>query len=99
MKANTKVTKATYETVMNRDKSCKLCGSTYWLVLHHLLYKSLGGSSNERNLIVLCTQCHTSKVHPNGKHYFNILLDIQRMNYENLTKHDLKIKNKWEVVK
>lgn len=33
------------------------------LVLHHIVYRSDGGSDSPNNLITLCTQCHTPKNH------------------------------------
>ena len=91
-----KVTKSTYAKVMERDNgTCQLCGSTSWVIAHHIMYLSMSGNSEKENLIVLCTSCHTTKVHANGKMYFPILLEIQRVHYPSLTKQDLKLKNKW----
>lgn len=94
MKAN-KVSKETYHAVMERDKCCQLCGSTTWLIEHHILYKSLMGNSEKENLIVLCTHCHINKVHKNSKYFFILLMELQQKHYPSLTKRDLKLANKW----
>lgn len=46
--------------IIQRDgKRCKLCGSTYWLEAHHIIYKSQGGErTNPLNGIMLCKVCH-----------------------------------------
>lgn len=37
------------------------------LEVHHIKYKSLGGTDNKNNLITLCSKCHTSPNHKKGK--------------------------------
>jgi len=37
------------------------------LQIHHIKYKSLGGTNTPNNLITLCTKCHTSPNHQEGK--------------------------------
>ena len=48
------------QQIIRRDgKRCKLCGSTYWLEAHHIIYKSRGGErTNPLNGIMLCKTCH-----------------------------------------
>lgn len=55
------------EAVLNRDNhTCQVCGKKHTrLEVHHIVYRSQGGSDEENNLITLCEDCH-SKVH-NGK--------------------------------
>ena len=36
------------------------------LRVHHIVFKSMGGSDNKDNLITLCTKCHTPKNHKKG---------------------------------
>lgn len=52
--------------VLHRDNySCQHCGVTKTqLQVHHLIYRSNGGSDLENNLITLCKDCHTD-VHNN----------------------------------
>ena len=48
--------------IIQRDgKACKLCGSTYWVEAHHIIYKSQGGErTNPLNGMMLCKECHTA---------------------------------------
>ena len=69
------VTEETYNKVMQRDKyKCKLCGTTFNLNEHHIVYKSEDRKliNEPTNLIVLCTKCH-ALVHSN-KHYWQPIL-------------------------
>ena len=68
------VTEETYNKVMQRDKCCKLCGTTLNLVEHHIVYRSEDRKliNEPTNLIVLCTKCH-ALVHSN-KHYWQPIL-------------------------
>ena len=68
------VSEETYNKVMQRDKCCKLCGTTLNLVEHHIVYKSEDRKliNEPTNLIVLCTKCH-ALVHSN-KHYWQPIL-------------------------
>ena len=38
--------------------ACALCERTGALHLHHILYRSAGGSNTQDNLIALCPVCH-----------------------------------------
>ena len=70
------VTQETYNKVMQRDKyKCRLCGNTFNLQEHHIVYKSEDRKliNEPTNLIVLCTKCH-ALVHSN-KHYCNLVLN------------------------
>lgn len=40
---------------------CQACGSTYEVSLHHLIYRSQGGTNNPR--LPLCSKCHISGIH------------------------------------
>ena len=75
------VSKETYNAVIERDKyCCRLCGSTNWLALHHIEYRSerrdLINDSN--NCIMLCEKCHR-KVHSNKKQWQPILLEMNKI--------------------
>ena len=52
------------EAVLHRDKyTCQICGKKHTrLEVHHIIYRSKGGTDDEDNLITLCEDCH-SKVH------------------------------------
>lgn len=56
--------------VLARDGyTCQLCkrsGKGVKLVVHHLVFRSKGGTNRVDNLITLCTDCHTTKNHRPG---------------------------------
>ena len=75
------VSKETYSFVIERDKySCRLCGSTNWISLHHILYRSERRDliNNVDNCIMLCENCHR-KVHSNKKKWQPILLEMNKI--------------------
>ena len=50
--------KALGYSIADRDTIlCERCGKTP-CVIHHIVYKSQGGSDEYKNLIALCTGCH-----------------------------------------
>ena len=48
------------EAVLHRDNyTCQCCGKKYVrLEVHHIIYRSKGGTDDEKNLIALCKKCH-----------------------------------------
>lgn len=52
------------EAVLNRDSyTCQICGAKNTrLEVHHIVYRSKGGTDDEDNLITLCESCH-KKIH------------------------------------
>ena len=48
------------EAVLHRDNyTCQCCGKRHIrLEVHHIIFRSLGGTNDERNLITLCEKCH-----------------------------------------
>ena len=59
-----------YKQVLERDKCCRLCGTTNNLHLHHIKYRSEAKDliNEPSNLIMLCSE-HHRLVHSN-KHYW-----------------------------
>lgn len=61
------------EYVLHRDNhkcqnpNCKNKDEKKILEVHHIKYRSLGGTDNQNNLITLCNKCHTSPNHKKGK--------------------------------
>ena len=55
------------EAIINRDNyTCQICGKkNIRLEVHHIIFRSQGGTDDENNLITLCEDCH-SGIH-NGK--------------------------------
>ena len=48
------------EHVLRRDGwRCQLCGSNRNLEVHHREFRSRSGADDERNLITLCSDCHS----------------------------------------
>jgi 5-methylcytosine-specific restriction endonuclease McrA len=54
--------------VMQRDGSCRLCGRRGDLHIHHIDYRSQGGSHEPHNLIALCPK-HHEVVHSDKKKF------------------------------
>ena len=50
------------EAVLHRDKyTCQICGKKHArLEVHHIIYRSQGGTDDENNLITLCESCHSA---------------------------------------
>ena len=48
------------EAVLHRDSyTCQCCGKKHTrLEVHHIIFRSKGGTDDERNLITLCEKCH-----------------------------------------
>jgi hypothetical protein len=68
--------------IRERDgKRCRFCGTTKALHTHHIIYRSERGSNAEENLITLCLG-HHDKVHSNKRHWQPVLLELQRLYYE-----------------
>ena len=55
------------EAIINRDNyTCQICGKkNIRLEVHHIIFRSQGGTDDENNLITLCGDCHNG-IH-NGK--------------------------------
>ncbi len=79
--------KKIYETIAEEEPYCMLCGSTNWLQIHHIFYRSQGGLTIKKNLIRLCKKCH-DMVHTNKKKYQPFLLKIQYNKYGYFTKEE-----------
>ena len=78
-----------YNKIVEEQPYCQLCGSTNWLQIHHIVYRSENGSNDKRNLIRLCSNCH-KLVHSNKKRWQPFLLNMQMHKYGKLSKQDLK---------
>ena len=71
------------EAVMNRDSyTCQICGAKNTrLEVHHIVYRSKGGTDNEDNLITLCESCH-KKIH---KGEINVSLKAKKLKLKEAT--------------
>ena len=49
------------EAILNRDSyTCQICGKKHTrLEVHHIIFRSQGGTDDENNLITLCEDCHS----------------------------------------
>lgn len=55
----TNITPTVYRHVLSRDNgSCVLCGRSYMLQCAHYIPRSHGGLGREKNLVMLCADCH-----------------------------------------
>lgn len=55
--------------VLARDNyTCQVCGKSKGKIfqLHHIIYRSNGGTDSAGNLITVCTDCHTAANHKKG---------------------------------
>ncbi len=50
------------EAILNRDNyTCQVCGKKNTrLEVHHIIFRSQGGTDDENNLITLCKECHSA---------------------------------------
>lgn len=46
------------KTMITPDSVCSKCGSKENLEIHHMLPVAIGGDNDDRNLIILCHDCH-----------------------------------------
>lgn len=52
-----------YSLVRVRDRfRCRSCRTTHGVEVHHIKFRSLGGSNTTENLALLCASCH-AEVH------------------------------------
>ena len=66
---------ATRQGVYESDGwKCRFCNGTYLLHLHHIKYRSEGGTHDLSNLITLCATCHET-VHSDKGLWQEILLE------------------------
>ena len=72
--------KEIYAKIIEDQPYCQLCGSTSYLHIHHIYYRSQLGKTVEKNLIRLCSKCH-QLVHSNKRKYQPVLLDMQFKKY------------------
>lgn len=60
-KSKRKTSREIREAVISRDKCCAVCGETSGLEVHHVIYRSKGGTDDMGNLVTLCKSCHAEK--------------------------------------
>lgn len=95
MKKETKRDKKIYQKIVEEQPYCQLCGSTNWLEIHHIVYRSENGSNDDRNLIRLC-KYHHQEVHSNKKKWQPFLIQMQQRRYkEYFTKEDVTKRKKY----
>ena len=78
----------TYEEIKEEQKWCQLCGKTYNLNIHHIIYRSQLGNNSKKNLIRLCSDCHR-RVHSNKKVWQKKLLQHQFKIYGEFTRDEV----------
>jgi len=70
---------------------CLVCGSTA-VDIHHIVFRSQGGSDDITNLAPLCRRCHDAS-HNKVKGYVVTASDLQNLQLQNIIRNNL-IKNK-----
>lgn len=83
-----KVDSIIYQQIVENEPYCQLCGSTSYLHIHHIYYRSQLGLTTPKNLIRLCDKCHIL-VHSNKKKYQPILLEKQYKKYGEFEKEEV----------
>ncbi|WP_258280670.1 MULTISPECIES: RNA-guided endonuclease IscB [unclassified Clostridium] len=75
----------TREYVLHRDNhkcqnpNCKNKGKEQILEVHHIKFKSHGGTDSPSNLITLCNKCHTSPNHKKGKFLYDWCMEGKKV--------------------
>lgn len=77
-----------YEEIVENEPYCQLCGSTSYLHIHHIYYRSQLGLTTPKNLIRLCSKCH-ALVHSNKRVYQPKLLEMQYKKYGYFEKEEV----------
>lgn len=80
--------KQIYKQIIESEPYCQLCGSTYFLQVHHIYYRSQLGLTVPKNLIRLCDRCHRL-VHSNKRKYQPMLLELQYKKYGEFKKSEV----------
>lgn len=72
------------EFVKTRDKfTCQICFSnTNKLHVHHVIYRSLGGTNTPKNLLTVCTQCHTPQNHAKDGVLYKLMKEAKEKSYK-----------------
>lgn len=86
-KVSKKEEKKIYETIVEEQPYCQLCGSTQWLAVHHIRYGAEGRHTYFGNVIRLCKNCH-DKVHSNKKYWQPILIEMADNHEINMGRND-----------
>lgn len=72
---------ATRKRVTERDGGkCRWCGTTNWVELHHVNYRSEGVDHSDHNLITLCKE-HHDKAHSDKRKWKPVLLGVLWVQY------------------
>ena len=83
-----------YRAVLKRDNGeCIICLSNT-VAIHHVVYRSLGGITDRRNMVCLCPK-HHAYIHSMGKDGTADMLEYLRGHYGMIEIDDLKRKNRW----
>lgn len=80
--------KQIYQMIVENEPYCQLCGSTQYLHIHHIYYRSQLGKTVPKNLIRLCDKCHRL-VHSNKRKYQPMLLEKQYEKYGKFEKEEV----------
>ena len=59
---------------------CRWCGTTSWVELHHINYRSEGVDHSDHNLITLC-KAHHDEAHSDKRRWKPVLLGVMWVQY------------------
>lgn len=71
--------------VLDRDHyTCQICGNKNAgdqpkFHIHHIIYRSLGGSNTVSNLLTVCTNCHTTQNHAEGGKLYQLMKERKQI--------------------
>ena len=87
----TSISKEVRDIVLERDKHCILCGTTYGITLAHFISRSSSGKGIEQNLACVCLECHRKlDQSTERKAMLEVFERYLKRQYENWNVNDLK---------
>lgn len=87
----TSIPKEARDTVLERDKHCIFCGTTYGITIGHFVSRANGGLGIEQNLACVCLDCHRKlDQSTQRKEMLERFEKYLRSQYENWNVNDLK---------
>lgn len=87
----TSISKEVRDIVLERDKHCIFCGTTYGLTFAHYISRANGGLGIEQNLACVCMDCHRKlDQSTERKAMLEVFERYLKRQYENWNVNDLK---------
>lgn len=87
----TSISKEVRDTVIERDKHCIFCGTTYSITIGHFVSRASSGKGIEQNLACVCLECHRKlDQSTQRKEMLERFEKYLRSQYDNWNVNDLK---------